>query len=131
MGWFDILKAGQCYQSAYNYVFNEYMKDKKTSVLLVHANVTGTGGDVVDCQYGHAFVLDGDMVIDTETNVRMPYERYVDLGQVVDEVIYSAMEASQYALGSGHYGPWHDGLVPPDVLKEIKLDIEYMKEMRY
>ena len=46
MNWENILKAGSCYRTAYTYVFNEYAKDKKTKVLLIHANVIGDGGDV-------------------------------------------------------------------------------------
>tara|TARA_B110000914_G_C15295466_1_gene368585 strand:+ start:81 stop:482 length:402 start_codon:yes stop_codon:yes gene_type:complete len=128
MNWFNILKAGSCYRTAYTYVSNEYVKDRKTKVLLIHANVVGDGGNVIGHQYGHAFVLDGDTVIDTEANIKMPYEKYVDLGNVTDEIIYTALEAMQYALGSKHYGPWTSEFVPADVLEEIKLDIEWTKE---
>tara|TARA_R110000803_G_scaffold42438_3_gene90991 strand:- start:620 stop:1024 length:405 start_codon:yes stop_codon:yes gene_type:complete len=130
MNWFNILKLGNCYQTAYSYVFDEYIKNSKTRVLLVHADVTGTGGEVVGMCYGHAFVLDGNMVIDTEATIRlgkeikMPYERYVDLGNVTNEQIYTVSEAMQYAMISGHYGPWHDGLVSPKKLNEIKESIK-------
>ena len=55
--WQDILKQGQCYQSAYSYVFDENMKGN-TDLILVHADVIGTGGDVKGIGYCHAFVLD-------------------------------------------------------------------------
>jgi hypothetical protein len=56
--------------------------------------------------YGHAFVLDGDNVIDTETNITMPYEEYKQLGQITNEKRYAFMEMLQEAVKSGHYGPW-------------------------
>ena len=103
--WQDILKQGQCYQSAYSYVFDENMKGN-TDLILVHADVIGTGGDVKGIGYCHAFVLDGDNVIDTEANVTVPYEYYKAVGNVTNEKRYTFDEKLREALESGHYGPW-------------------------
>lgn len=130
MSWFDILKLGHCYRTAFEYVQRELMRDDNTKVLLVHANVTGTGGDVIGHKYGHAFVLDGDTVIDTETNIRMPYEKYVDLGTVEDEIIYEANEAMIHGMVTGHSGPWHDGLATQEQLETIRQTIENFRRSR-
>tara|TARA_R110001592_G_scaffold35695_1_gene121164 strand:+ start:22101 stop:22493 length:393 start_codon:yes stop_codon:yes gene_type:complete len=111
MSWDSILKAGNCYMSAYTYVFNDYVKNNGTKLLLVHAEVTGTGGNVANIKYGHAFVLDGDYVIDTEAltkglNHRYPYEEYYAIGKIENEEIYNFNEMLAHSQLNGHYGPW-------------------------
>ena len=66
----------------------------------------GTGKDVKGICYGHAFVLDGNIVRDTEANVDMPYEAYKALGQITNEKRYTFEEMLQEAMKFEHYGPW-------------------------
>ena len=51
MSWMNILKIGQCYSLAFQHMLDN--PDDK----LVHAEVTGTGGEVKGKKYGHAFIL--------------------------------------------------------------------------
>tara|TARA_R100000322_G_scaffold26808_1_gene16979 strand:+ start:194 stop:514 length:321 start_codon:yes stop_codon:yes gene_type:complete len=100
-----VKKLGNCYQSAYSYVFDKAMKGDK-NLILVHADVIGTGKDVKGVCYGHAFVLDGNMVRDTEAKADIPYQLYKALGQITNEKRYTFEEMLQEAMKSGHYGPW-------------------------
>lgn len=112
MDWSNIQKAGTCYQTTFNYLTKNYMSNGfKTNLILVHADVTGTGGNVEGQVYGHAFILDGDTVIDTERlkhndNYKFPYDFYKRIGNVTNEKKYSYEEAAKEALTSGNYGPW-------------------------
>ena len=111
MTWESILKMGNCYMTAYTYVFDDHIKNNGTKLLLVHAEVTGTGGNVAGIKYGHAFVLDGDFVIDTEALAkglphRYPYEEYYAIGRVESEEIYNFNEMLAHAQVNQHYGPW-------------------------
>tara|TARA_R110002167_G_scaffold43670_1_gene131825 strand:+ start:9242 stop:9577 length:336 start_codon:yes stop_codon:yes gene_type:complete len=111
MSWGNILKAGTCYQTAFEYVFNDYMQKGKSNLILVHADVTGTGGNVEGQVYGHAFVLDGDTVIDTERlkhndNYKFPYDFYKRIGNVTNEKKYTVQEAGAKSIETGNYGPW-------------------------
>ena len=105
MMWEQVIKAGNCYKSAYSYIFDEAMKGNE-NLILVHADVIGTGKDVKGVCYGHAFVLDGNMVRDTEAKADIPYQLYKALGQITNEKRYTFEEMLQEAIKSGHYGPW-------------------------
>jgi len=105
MSWKNILKIGSCYETAYSYILDKATAGNE-DLILVHADVIGTGGKVMGMCYGHAFVLDGDNVIDTETNITIPYEEYKQLGKITNEKRYTFMEMLQEAVKSGHYGPW-------------------------
>lgn len=114
MSWENILKVeacGTCYETALNYILNENMKTGNEDLILVHADVTGTGGGIEGVVYGHAFVLDGDTVIDTEqlkkgNNYRFPYDFYKRVGNVTNEKRYTFMEAARKSLEAGTFGPW-------------------------
>lgn len=105
MMWEQVIKAGNCYKSAYSYIFDEAMKGNK-KLILVHADVIGTGKEVKGRCYGHAFVLDGNTVRDTEANVDMPYKAYKALGQISNEKKYTFEEMLEKAVEFEHYGPW-------------------------
>ena len=112
MDWSNIQKAGTCYETALNYILYENMKTGNEDLILVHADVTGTGGNVEGQVYGHAFVLDGDTVIDTERlkhndNYKFPYDFYKRIGNVTNEKRYTFMEAVRKSLEAGTFGPWY------------------------
>ena len=106
MDWSNIQKAGTCYETALTYILDENIKTGNEDLILVHADVIGTGGDVKGATYCHAFVLDGDNAIDTEANVTLPYKVYKAVGNVTNEKRYTFDEMLREALESGHYGPW-------------------------
>ena len=111
MDWSNIQKAGTCYETALTYILDENMKTGNEDLILVHADVTGTGGNVEGQVYGHAFVLDGDTVIDTERlkhndNYKFPYDFYKRIGNVTNEKRYTFMEAVTKSMEAGTYGPW-------------------------
>tara|TARA_R100001082_G_C4340776_1_gene150034 strand:- start:792 stop:1130 length:339 start_codon:yes stop_codon:yes gene_type:complete len=103
----NILKAGQCYELAFHHML-ENPEDK-----LVHAEVTGTGGNVAGVKYGHAFILKGptyQVVWDVCQQSPMAKKFYYELGSIKEgephEYIYTLEEMVAKALDSGHYGPW-------------------------
>jgi len=114
MNWEDILKVkacGLCYVTAYTYIIEENMKNGRDDLILVHADVTGTGGGIEGVVYGHAFVLDGNTVIDTEqlrkgNTYKFPYDFYKRMGNVTNEKKYTFLEAAKKSIDAGTYGPW-------------------------
>tara|TARA_B100000287_G_scaffold358465_1_gene350164 strand:- start:777 stop:1118 length:342 start_codon:yes stop_codon:yes gene_type:complete len=111
--WKSLLKAGNCYKSAFTWLIEQDMEFSRKGIRmdiphkLVHADVIGTGGDVKGKKYGHAFVLlDNGWVLDTETGTPMPKDEYYKLGNVSNAKEYTFEEAGRLAYESGHYGPW-------------------------
>ena len=111
-------RLGDCYEAA-----GRYMLDNchKKNLLLVHAEVTGQGR-IDGVQYGHAFVLDGDTVIDVSNgrNVRMPKKVYFLLGKIgefdlkTEDIDTSRANMHTYTCDQfrekiskhEHWGPW-------------------------
>ena len=101
--WKDILKQGQCYQLALSWM----MENTETDAIMIHADVTGTGGDIKGQVYGHAFILiDDNTVYDVCQKISIPKDIYYKVGNVTNERAYTLQEAVEQAIESGHYGPW-------------------------
>ena len=100
---------GDCYEAAGKYLMDECLfSGKGCALLLVHAEVTGQG-QIQDLKHGHAFVLDGDTVIDKSNgrDVQMPKAAYYALGQIGDNLHeYTYEEFRRKILEYEHWGPW-------------------------
>jgi hypothetical protein len=103
-------KLGDCYQAAANYIVEHGVIGGNTSLRLVHAEVQGQG-PLAGTTFGHAWVLDGNTVIDKSNggNVRMPKSVYYGVGRV-DEIgnhyEYTPQEAAKWMVKTQIYGPW-------------------------
>jgi hypothetical protein len=101
------MKLGDCYEAAFQYMLSE---GPGSGLKLVHAEVMGQG-PLAGVSYGHAFVLDGDTVIDKSNgrDLRMPAPAYYELGRIeyLDNIHeYDYVEMLRRALEYEHYGPW-------------------------
>lgn len=97
-------RGGDCYQAAGRYILDNPTAD----VHLVHADVTGRG-PMEGVRMGHAWVEDGDDVIDNANGgaVRLPRAIYHALGDVRNAVRYTPAEAMAMMAEHEHFGPWH------------------------
>lgn len=92
-------KHGNCYTSAVNYVM------KHPDTILVHGIVTGQGA-IEGIEYGHAWVEDGDTVIDTASGKELPKFLYYALGNIHYTKRYSYNDMLEKMLETETYGPW-------------------------
>ena len=66
-------------------------------------------GPISGIRYGHAFVLDGDLVIDVSNNrsIRMPKALYYHAGKIGGNLYeYTYQEMLRKLIEYRHYGPW-------------------------
>lgn len=101
--------GGDCYEAAGKYMMDECLFGG-CELILVHGEVAGQGA-LEGISYGHAWVLDGNTVVDRSNgrDVRLPQSVYYALGQIdhLDNVRkYSMEEMRRKILDSGHWGPW-------------------------
>lgn len=99
----DESTGGDCYRVAYKTFFNDPDKYK-----LVHGIVTGQG-DLEGVEYNHAWVLDGDKVIDNTLPLQyhnLPKEVYYALGKVKITREYDFDQVIKNSNKYGTYGPW-------------------------
>jgi hypothetical protein len=102
---------GDCYEANGKYFMDKALfpgTDK--SLRLVHGEVTGQG-PLSGVNYGHAWVEDGNTVIDVSNgkNVRMPKDLYYALGGIDrnDNLHkYTAREFQRKISDYEHWGPW-------------------------
>lgn len=111
------MSKGDCYEAA-----GRYLLDHPTdNLVLVHAEVTGQGA-VHGVKFGHAFILDGNDVIDVSNgrNIRMDKNVYFVLGQIGEfnpktmqmdtrkgNVHYYTYKEALEKMGKyEHWGPW-------------------------
>lgn len=124
-------KGGDCFTQACEYVLDKGIRDNKTNLKLVHAIIQPIMGPLAGVEFGHAWVEDGDKVIDTSRNNQvmekqsyymlaglMNFPTHEDLQNrsytptVKEDRIhrYSFEEARRMTVDSGRYGPWHENL---------------------
>ena len=100
-------EPGRCFNNARKWA----MDHDEPGTKVVHGTVffirTGRRGD-------HAWVEQGDEVIDPTTGVRMPRQRWYDLMQAKPDAAYAPEVATINMARTGHQGPWR-----PDELKDI------------
>lgn len=115
---------GNCYQNAAEHVVNSNNKNLR----LVHGrprltkDALDSKGNVIPrgSRFGHAWVEDGDTVIDPSQNpkkpVTMPKDRYYAIGNIDPAHNRSFDRAAMYKqmVKHRHYGPWGENAKDPD-----------------
>ena len=102
-------KGGDCYEAAGKYIMDKCMFGS-CSLILVHGEVMGQG-KLGGITYGHAWILDGETVIDVSNgqNLKMPKQFYYAIGQI-DNIAnvyqYTWPEAREMIVRFEHWGPW-------------------------
>lgn len=103
--------AGDCYEANGKYFMDKALFPGNNKTLrLVHGEVTGQGS-LEGVNYGHAWVEDGNTVIDVSNgkNLRMPKAVYYALGGIDQNDNlhkYSPREFQRKVTGHEHWGPW-------------------------
>jgi len=104
--------TGNCYCTAANYILDE----GTPQMVLVHGRPTLQRSPF--CQYGHAWIEDGEICIDGNTLDRIPKFLYYALGQIDEDLSlrYTKEQVRRFVLDFLHYGPWEgvDGTPPSD-----------------
>lgn len=98
-------KHGDCFVQA----LNTFMKNPR-KYTLVHGVVTGQG-PLEGIEYCHAWVIDGDYVIDNTLPAgynKMPVSEYYRIGDISLTHEYNASEVLEMLDKYGTYGPWDD-----------------------
>jgi len=120
-------KGGNCFGDAFNYIFNEGVIGGNNNLILVHAIICPIMGPLAGITFGHAWIEDGDKVIDTSRNNEiMDKHSYYLLGGLMnlptgefnkDTKItakeenmhrYTVQEAKKMVLEHEMYGPWEE-----------------------
>lgn len=98
-------QGGSCFVDAYH----EFMKNPN-QYTLVHGVVSGQG-PLEGIRYCHAWVLDGDIVIDRTLDPemqRLPKALYYYIGQIEITREYDLKAVHAMTAEFGTYGPWDD-----------------------
>jgi hypothetical protein len=100
---------GDCFEANGRYFMDAAAFPGGNKTLhLVHGEVTGQG-PLEGVKYGHAWIEDGNMVIDVSNGrtVRMPKATYYALGRIGDNVHhYDAPAFRRKVMQHKHWGPW-------------------------
>ena len=99
--------TGDCYEANGKWFMENSLLGGK-DMVLVHGEVTGQG-PLDGVKYGHAWVEDGDTVIDVSNgkNLRIPKVLYYALGNIEDNVHkYKSSDFRRKIMKYGHWGPW-------------------------
>jgi len=102
--------TGDCYEAAGRYILDQSLVGDTSNLRIVHGEVAGQG-PLEGTTFGHAWVLDGDTVIDRSNgrDIRMPKAIYYALGAIdqIDNVrVYTPDQARERMLRYEHFGPW-------------------------
>jgi hypothetical protein len=104
-----VAATGDCYEAAGKYMMDHALfPGGEDHLILVHGEVTGQG-DIMGLKYGHAWVEDGEMVIDVSNgrDIRMPKPLYYALGGIGDNLHkYTVEEFRRKVSKHKHWGPW-------------------------
>ncbi len=98
----NVNESGDCYEAAF--VAQQWGVYSKWT--LVHGLPTLTGGDHAGCEYGHAWLENGDEVYDASSGKTIPKIIYYSVGNIKYTVKYSKSKARKLAHSTEHYGPW-------------------------
>lgn len=93
-------REGFCYQNAYKYILHNDLPECK----LVHGEVTNYTGETLQ----HAWIVDGDEIIDPTSGVITSKDKYYELLKAKDINTYTDLEAMKMATETKNSGPWTD-----------------------
>lgn len=106
--------TGDCYEAAMRYLLDHVLgigvESPDHDLRLVHGEVAGQG-PMLGVTFGHAWIEDGDIVIDQSNgrNIRLPRAVYYAVGRIgeLNNIhVYTPEEARDKCLEHGVYGPW-------------------------
>ena len=98
--------TGNCFEECADYVLRAAMLGR--DLVLVHGEVAGRG-PLEGLTFAHAWVEDGDEVIDVTKDVRLPRHLYYALGaidQIGNMYRYTAEQINALGAATGRWGPW-------------------------
>ena len=95
-----LIEGGDCYKLSFDYVISH------PGWTLVHGIPTGTGGNAIGRQYGHAWVEKDDEVYDPSAKIKIHKLIYYSIGNIEYTVRYTKDEAMDLASKHETYGPW-------------------------
>ena len=100
--------GGDCYEAAGRYMLNTGQDNN--NLTLVHGEVEGQGS-LDGVQFGHAWIEDGDNVIDVSNGkqIKVPKIVYYQLGNIskINNLHkYNWSEAMKKMMKVKHWGPW-------------------------
>ena len=89
---------------------NALFPGKNKKLKMVHGEVTGQGS-LDGVKYGHAWIEDGNTVIDVSNgkNIKMPKKVYYQLGHIKENGnihTYKPEKFREKILQHEHWGPW-------------------------
>ena len=100
-------QLGDCYCIAGHYLMDNGISNP--NLVMVHGEVSGQG-QISGIRYGHAWIEDGDMVIDNSNNrnLKIPKMIYYAIGNIeADKTFrYNLEQMRRKVLDTGHWGPW-------------------------
>lgn len=120
---------GNCYEAAYTLIRNAAALGWE-NVRLVHAIVTGNGGDAEGHDFGHAWV-EHDLIFGDVYRVRLaadyssgkstdlPVEYFREVGKAREIREYTVEEALLAATRNRHFGPWDAAIAKAEHVGKI------------
>lgn len=98
--------GGDCYEVSGKYMMDQQFMGNR-ALLLVHGIVTGQGR-ISGMEYDHAWIEDGDMVIDKSCgrDIHMPKAVYYALGNIQKTKTYNFEQFRNMISKYKHWGPW-------------------------
>lgn len=102
---------GTCFQDAMQYMMR-HGKRGDDKILLVHGLVVGQGS-IKGIVYNHAWIEDGDTVIDETVPIKMPAAFYYRIGKINKKTVfkYTYDEMAKKVSKFKTYGPWEPVLI--------------------
>jgi hypothetical protein len=120
----EINKGGDCFTNAFQYIFQEGVLKGNNNLVITHAIIRPLMGDLAGVEFGHAWVEDGNTIIDSSRNneriekqdyylfaglLEMPTMENKQFKVKEDKIKrYSVEDAKRLARQHGYYGPWDD-----------------------
>ena len=102
-------RGGDCYEAAGRFITDAGMFGSDEDLTLVHGIVSGQG-ELTGIDYGHAWVEDGNIVIDKANgrDLKIPKQVYYSIGNIEKSKTYryTIRETRKKIVDSGHWGPW-------------------------
>ena len=121
---------GECYENAASMLVMRNLSSVKLTenARLVHGRPTLQCEPFIE--YGHAWIEDGDLVIDPSVDAMnpttMPRFLYYSLGKIDHEqcLVYTKEEARRWLLAYMHYGPWEGPEAQAPLTNDGELEFE-------